>query len=83
MVMHACRISLSQRWRGGSGSVPARMEMKWFLNVRICLSTTFLLCFPRGTVFPLMLLLSISFCSNCGASFSKRCNLGLNPLLLR
>ena len=39
---------------GGSGSVPARMEMKWFLNVRICLSTTFLLCFPRRTVFPLI-----------------------------
>ena len=61
MVMHDCGIILSQRWRGESGSVPARMEMKWFLNVRICLSATFILWFSGGTIFQLILLLSISF----------------------
>ena len=60
-MMHACGISLYQIWRGESGSVPARMEIKWFLNVHIFLSTTLLLWFPSGTICQLMLLLSISF----------------------
>ena len=80
--MHACGISLSQRWRAKSGSVPARIEMKWFLNVRISLSATFLIWFPGGTIFQLMLLMYISFCSNFDASLSKSCSLGLNPLLV-
>ena len=50
MVMHDCGISLSQIWRGDSGSVPSRMEMKWVLNVRIFLSSTFLLWFPGDNI---------------------------------
>ena len=81
--MHAYGISSSQRWRGGSGSVPARMEIKWFLNVHIFLSTTLLLWFPSGTICQLMLLMSISFFSNYDASLFKCCSLGLNPVLVR
>ena len=83
MVIYSCGFGFSQIWRGESGSITSRMEMKWFLNVRICLSVTSLLWFPGGTIFQLMLLLSISFCSNCGASLSKRCSLGLNNILVR
>ena len=78
MVMHACGIRLSQIWRGNSGSVPAKMEMKRFLNVPICLSATFL-----RTIFQLRLFLSISFWSNCDAPLSKRYSIGLNTILLR
>ena len=46
---------------GESVSVPARMNIKWCLNVNICLSATFILWFPGGTISQLMLLLSISF----------------------
>ena len=82
-IMHACGISPSQRCRGKSGSVPSRMEMKWFLNVWICISATFLLWFLGGTILQLMLLMYVSFCSNWNILLSKRCSLGLNPLLLR
>ena len=83
MVMHAGSINLSQRWRGKSGSVSSRMEMKWCLTVRICLSSTFILWFPVGTIFQLMLFLSISFYINYDASIFKHFSLGLDTLLVR
>ena len=36
IVMHACGMSLSHRCNGKSGSVPARMEIKLFLMMRMC-----------------------------------------------
>ena len=57
--MHACGISLYQRWRGESGSVLSRMKMKWFLNVGMYFSATFLLLFPGDNICLLMLLMFI------------------------
>ena len=81
--MHAYGTSLSYRCNGKSGSVPTRMEIKWFLKVRICCSAAFLLWFPGGTSYHCICCFFISSWRSLDALLSSLWSCGLKPLFVR
>ena len=82
-VVVACGSKRHHRCIGKDGSVLARPEIKWSLNVAIALSAAFIQWRCGGTSWndmPLERKCSLSF---SGHSLSNICTCGVNPLLLR
>jgi len=82
-VNSVCRSNLHHRWSGKSGCTPHKIETKWFLNVWMAFSATFLRCKCGGTSWNLMLFLCRYSFIWVEASLSSIWWLGLYPRAVR
>lgn len=82
-VSSACGMSRSHRSAGKVGAVPARMDRKWALNVRIARSAAFRRCTCGGTSWKVHPFDVIAFWKAMLASLSRICIIGLRLALAK